>query len=219
MAREPLPRSFFVRDPLLVAPDLLGAVVVHERDGISVAVRLTEVEAYLGEGEDPASHSHRGRRPRNAVMFGPPGHLYVYFTYGMHWCANLVCRPDGVSGAVLLRAGEVVAGHEGARSRRSTARRDVELARGPARLAQALGLIGADNGRDLCSGGELRVLAGQRPEQSERSEPDRPRTGPRVGVRLGAASPWRFWLADEPTVSVYRPSQPRPRPKSGGAQP
>ena len=206
-ASPPLPRSFFARDPLVVAPDLLGAVLVNEVDGVSVAVRITEVEAYLGEGEDPASHSHRGLRPRNAVMFGPPGHLYVYFTYGMHWCANLVCRPDGVSGAVLLRAGEVVAGQGAARSRRPAARREVDLARGPARLASALALTGADNGRDLCDGGGLRVLAG------EPYSPDRRRTGPRVGVTLGAASEWRFWLADEPTVSVYRPSQPRRRPQ------
>ena len=202
-AETPLPRSFFARNPLAVAPDLLGAVLVHDLSGTSVAVRLTEVEAYLGEGQDPASHSHRGRRPRNAVMFGPPGHAYVYFTYGMHYCANVVCSPEGVSGGVLLRAGEVVTGHEVARSRRPTARRDVDLARGPARLATALGLTGADNGRDLCSGGELRMLAG------EPHQPDRRRTGPRVGVRLGATAEWRFWLADEPTVSVYRPAARR----------
>jgi DNA-3-methyladenine glycosylase len=210
----PLPRSFFARDPLVVAPELLGAVLVHQvPDEDPVTVRLTEVEAYLGEGEDPASHSHRGRRPRNAVMFGPPGHAYVYFTYGMHFCANVVCRPDGISGGVLLRAGEVVSGIELARSRRPAARRDVDLARGPARLAGALALTGADNGRDLCDRGELRILAGTRPS------PEQIRTGPRVGVALGATSPWRFWLAGEPTVSVYRPSQPRRRPKSGGAQP
>jgi DNA-3-methyladenine glycosylase len=202
-AETPLPRSFFARDPLVVAPELLGAVLVHDLADGSVAVRLTEVEAYRGEGEDPASHSHRGLRPRNSVMFGPPGHAYVYFTYGMHFCANVVCRPAGVSGGVLLRAGEVVAGHELARSRRPAARKDVDLARGPARLASALGLARADNGRDLCDGGELRILAG------EPYEPARLRTGPRVGVTLGATSPWRFWLADEPTVSVYRPAARR----------
>jgi DNA-3-methyladenine glycosylase len=222
-AGTPLPRSFFARDPLAVAPDLLGSVLRHDVDGAVVDVRLTEVEAYLGEGQDPASHSHRGLRPRNAVMFGPPGHAYVYFTYGMHFCANVVCSPDGVSGGVLLRAGEVVAGLETARSRRPTARRDVELARGPARLANALGLTGADNGRDLCDGGQLQVLRGRRHSAGQ------VRTGPRVGVAAGAESPWRFWLADEPTVSVYRPSQPRRRPdpgtttgrrtKSGGGQP
>jgi DNA-3-methyladenine glycosylase len=208
-----LPRSFFARDPLTVAPDLLGAVLLHEQGGVAVAVRLTEVEAYLGEGEDPASHSHTGRRPRNAVMFGPPGHAYVYFTYGMHWCANVVCRPDGVSGGVLLRAGEVIAGHEVARGRRPAARRDTDLARGPARLASALDLSGTDNGRDLCDGGELRVLTGTR------HRPEQVCTGPRVGVALGETSPWRYWLDGEPTVSVYRPSQPRRRPKTGGRRP
>jgi DNA-3-methyladenine glycosylase len=203
---ERLTRSFFEREPLLVAPDLLGAVLVHEIDGARVAIRLTEVEAYLGEGEDPASHSHRGLRPRNAVMFGPPGHAYVYFTYGMHWCANVVCRQEGISGGVLLRAGEVVDGLPAARGRRPAARRDVDLARGPARLSSAAGLTGLDNGRDLCDGGELRICAGE-PVAVERL-----RTGPRVGVSgAGALSPWRWWLADEPTVSLYRPAVQRRR--------
>ena len=204
---QALTRSFFARDPLLVAPDLVGSVLEHDLGGGDrVGVRLTEVEAYLGEGEDPASHSYRGLRTRNAVMFGPPGHAYMYFTYGMHWCANIVCRPDGVSGGVLLRAGQVVTGLELARARRPSARKDVDLARGPARLATALALTGAENGRDFCDGGGLRMLTG------EPIAPSRLRSGPRVGVApAGAASPWRWWLEGEPSVSVYRPAKPRRR--------
>ncbi|GAB6897981.1 DNA-3-methyladenine glycosylase [Kineosporia succinea] len=195
----PLPRSFFDRDPLVVAPALLGAIL---RNG-PVDVRLTEVEAYLGQGEDPASHTHRGKTPRNAVMWGPPGHLYVYFTYGMHYCANLVCRPEGVSGGVLLRAGEVVAGLDEARSRRPASRRDVDLARGPARLASALGLGREDDGRDVCANGSVTVLPG--------TAPGAVLSGPRVGVTLGADSPWRYWIEGDPTVSAYRPGKPRTR--------
>ncbi len=204
----PLPRSFFERDPLVVAPALLGTVIRHERDGQVVEVRLTEVEAYLGEGEDPASHSHRGLRPRNKTMWGPPGHLYVYFTYGMHYCANLVCRPAGVSGGVLMRAGEVVSGLDIARSRRPASKRDSELARGPARLASALGFGRTDDGRDVCGGSSLLVLPGKAVPRSQL------RTGPRVGVAAGAESPWRYWIEGDPTVSVYRPAVARKRPKA-----
>ncbi|GAA3095285.1 hypothetical protein GCM10020001_009120 [Nonomuraea salmonea] len=146
LSSAPLPRSFFDRPSHEVAPDLLGRVLVHG----SVAVRLTEVEAYGGPGEDPAAHTYRGKTPRNAVMFGPPGHIYVYFTYGMHFCANLVCLPEGSGSAVLLRAGEVVEGVAEARARRSSGRPvpDRDLARGPARLAVALGLLREHNGLD-----------------------------------------------------------------------
>jgi DNA-3-methyladenine glycosylase len=116
-----------------VAPALLGVRLVSELGGTRVAVRLTEVEAYMG-GQDPGSHAYRGPTPRTTVMFGPAGFLYVYFTYGMHWCANVVCGPDGSASAVLLRAGEVVEGLDAARARRRAARRDEDLARGPARL-------------------------------------------------------------------------------------
>jgi DNA-3-methyladenine glycosylase len=204
-----LPRTFFDRDSRVAAADLLGRIVVSSLGGTQVAVRLTEVEAYLGEGEDPGSHSHRGLRPRNAVMFGPPGHLYVYFTYGMHWCANLVCRPEGHSSAVLLRAGEIVDGVLAARSRRRAARSDADLARGPARLASALAIDGSVNGIDVCVGegkGRIWVCAGSPPPESLI------RTGPRVGVSgAGAVAPWRYWLEGDPTVSVYRQAKPRHR--------
>jgi DNA-3-methyladenine glycosylase len=198
-----LTREFFAGDALDVAPRLLGHVVEHVTAEGAVAVRLTEVEAYEGEG-DPGSHAFRGRTRRNAVMFGEPGHVYVYFTYGMHWCANLVCGPEGRASAVLLRAGEVVAGPELARSRRPAAKRDVDLARGPARLASCLGLTGVHDGLDVVGGGPLRVLEGRPVPPSE------VRTGPRVGVSgPGGVPPWRFWADGEPTVSVYRPAIPR----------
>jgi DNA-3-methyladenine glycosylase len=194
---------------LRVAPRLLGAVVVSEIGDHRVGVRLTEVEAYEGL-DDPASHAFRGRTPRTAVMFGPPGHLYTYFTYGMHWCANIVCGVDGVAAAVLLRAGEVVAGIDIARGRRPAARRDVDLARGPARLASCLGLASSENGLDLFdSASPVRV----------ESMPARVRpgvvTGPRVGISVATEQPWRFWLSEDPTVSAFKPggrkrSVPRP---------
>ncbi|HEU5266122.1 MAG TPA: DNA-3-methyladenine glycosylase [Jatrophihabitans sp.] len=126
------PRTRLTGPAVDIAPRLLGAVLVSDLDGETVAVRLTEVEAYEGV-KDAASHAYRGRTQRTAVMFGPPGHLYCYFTYGMHWCANVVCGTDGVAAAVLLRAGEVIAGLDAARRRRPAARRDADLARGPAR--------------------------------------------------------------------------------------
>jgi DNA-3-methyladenine glycosylase len=137
-------RALLERPVLEVAPQLLGAVLRHD----DVACRLTEVEAYDG-ANDPGSHAYRGPTPRNQVMFGPPGHLYVYFTYGMHWCANIVCGPEGRASAVLLRAGEIMTGLETARSRRLSARTDRDLARGPARLCRALGIAREQNGHDL----------------------------------------------------------------------
>lgn len=187
----------------LVAPLLLGAVVEHDWAEGLVAVRLTEVEAYAGEGEDPGSHAHRGETRRNAAMFGPPGRAYVYFTYGLHWCLNVVCGPTGQGGAVLLRAGEVVAGLELARARRPAARTDAELARGPARLAKALGVGGDLDGADLFDPtGPLRL----RPAAAE---PVEVLTGPRVGLSAAPARPWRFWLPGEATVSRYRPAARR----------
>jgi DNA-3-methyladenine glycosylase len=192
-------RRRLVGPALLVAPQLLGAVLVSELDGARVAVRLTEVEAYEGV-EDPASHAFRGRTARTAVMFGPPGHLYCYFTYGMHWCANVVCGSDGVAAAVLLRAGEVIDGLETARRRRPAARRDADLARGPARLASCLALGRATNGIDLCAADSAVRLT---------SMPSRRRpgilAGPRVGITVATEQAWRFWLPDEPTVSAFKP--------------
>src|SRR3954447_19039684 len=141
--RAPMDRAFYDRPVLDVARDLLGMVVVHE----TIAIRLTEVEAYDGD-RDPASHAYRGRTARNAVMFGPGGHAYVYFTYGMHFCMNVVCGGDGQASAVLLRAGEVVAGIDTARARRPGVR-DRDLARGPARLTVALGIDRALDGADV----------------------------------------------------------------------
>jgi DNA-3-methyladenine glycosylase len=185
-----------------VAPRLLGATLRHD----DVACRLTEVEAYDGP-DDPGSHAYRGQTRRNSVMFGPPGHLYVYFTYGMHFCCNVVCGPEGRPSAVLLRAGEVVSGLEFARARRPTARADRDLARGPANLCQALGINAAANGQDLTRPPLTLNL-------SPPVERDRVRTGPRVGLRLAPERAWRFWLADEPTVSAYRPAAPRRRTTS-----
>ena len=183
-----------------VAPTLLGATL---RCG-GVVVRLTEVEAYAGVGEDPGSHAHRGRTPRTEVMFGAPGRAYVYFTYGMHWCLNVATGPDGRASAVLLRAGEVVDGLELARSRRPGVR-DRDLCRGPARLTRTLAITGEQGGLDLLDpASPLRLVAG--PGEAV----ERLRTGPRVGVGgAGAETPWRFWLDGESTVSVYRPAQRR----------
>jgi DNA-3-methyladenine glycosylase len=193
-------RAFYDRPVLEVARDLLGMVVVHE----SVAVRLTEVEAYAGD-LDAASHAYRGRTQRNAVMFGPGGHAYVYFTYGMHFCVNLVCGPAGTACAVLLRAGEVVDGVEHARLRRAGAS-DRDLARGPARLTKAMGIDRALDGADVTKrDSPLRILCGH-------SVADHAvRRGPRVGVSAAAEQPWRFWIDGEPTVSIYRAHSPRAR--------
>ncbi len=186
---------------LEVAPLLLGAVLRHDHPDGPVAVRLSEVEAYAG-ADDPGSHGFRGPTARNRVMFGPPGHLYVYFVYGMHHCANVVTGPDGECGAVLVRAGEVVEGIELARARRPRAK-DVELARGPASLCRALGIGPDHNGADVTQGPLTLALP---------ASPARPvTTGPRVGLRHAADRPWRFWVEGDPTVSRYVPAKPRPR--------
>ncbi|OUE27976.1 3-methyladenine DNA glycosylase [Clavibacter michiganensis] len=194
-------------DAVDVAPALLGAVLSRDSDEGRVSVRITEVEAYRGVGEDPGSHSFRGKRARNATMFGPAGHLYAYFTYGMHTCANVVCGPEGTSAGVLLRAGEVVEGAAVARIRRGAAVRDRDLARGPARLAVALGIPLADDGAPLDEAPYALVLPAVPLAL--------PAAGPRVGVSgpggSGELFPWRFWIPGDPTVSPYRAHVPRVR--------
>jgi DNA-3-methyladenine glycosylase len=186
-----------------VARRLLGSLVVAESSEGTVTLRLTEVEAYAGV-TDPASHAWRGPTPRTQIMFGPPGFAYVYFTYGMHECLNVVTGPDGTASAVLLRAGEVLGGLPVAVARRpGVAPRD--LARGPARLTKALGVTRADIGADLLDpGSPLRLEPGPRPV--------RVAAGPRVGISRAAEVPWRFWIDGDPTVSVYRAHKPRRSP-------
>lgn len=203
----PLPRHFFDRPVLEVAPDLLGRTLVRRTAEGTIELRLTEVEAYAGD-IDPGSHAFRGRTARNDVMFGPPGHAYVYFTYGMWHCLNMVCGPVGRASGVLLRAGEVLAGAEQVRKRRLSARNDKELAKGPARLATGLAVDRALNGTDVCSGDDapLSIVTGTPPPS------DLVRNGPRTGVGGdGAPHPWRFWIDGDPTVSPYRAHTPRRR--------
>ena len=259
-------RDFLARHAVEVAPELLGCVLEHETAAGLVAVELTEVEAYAGQ-TDPASHAYRGMTRRNAVMFGPPGHAYVYFTYGMHFCVNIVCLGEGTVSAVLLRAGAVIEGEDLARARRShrgpggARNQDTspqappdqaphdqapphraplawrDLARGPARLCQALDIDRSLDGADVCvASSPLRlrpggtgagasttdrsgsVLARRHEPESPDGTPGKPAgtprkivTGPRVGVALAAEVPWRFWFAGDPTVSVYRAHAPRLR--------
>jgi DNA-3-methyladenine glycosylase len=214
-----LPREMFARDAVEVAPTLLGCVLEHETPDGLVAVVLTEVEAYMGAA-DPASHAYRGRTARNGVMFGPPGYAYVYFTYGMHFCVNLVCQPPGTASAVLLRAGRVIAGVELATARRAAGREKAgrklaerDLARGPGRLCKALDITRAQDGADVCDpASPLRVRWPDRRETLDISR------GPRVGISVATEIPWRFWLTGDPTVSVYRPYAPRQRRKPVSAQ-
>lgn len=202
-----LPRSFFAREPEVVARDLIGRVLAVPVTGPSAAddgpilLRLTETEAYHGE-QDPASHAYRGPTPRTAVMFGPPGFLYTYFVYGMHWCANIVTGVDGIASAVLLRAavvsGNVDAVHERRRSAAGKLPRVVDLARGPARLAACAALGRADSGADLfATDAPFTVHAGDGTARKVA-------VGPRVGVAAGAETLWRFYEVDEPSVTTYR---------------
>jgi DNA-3-methyladenine glycosylase len=186
-------RDLFSRDAVDVAPRLLGGLLRHG----DTVLRITEVEAYLA-GTDPGSHAFRRRTPRNDTMFGPPGHLYAYFSYGMHVCANVVCSPEGEASAVLLRAGEIVVGIDDARARRGPKVSDRDLARGPARLSRALGIRLDQDGADLGT------------EPFELTLPKLPAvalTGPRTGVGGaggGAEFSWRFWIPGDRSVSAYR---------------
>ncbi|MFB7264554.1 DNA-3-methyladenine glycosylase [Streptomyces nojiriensis] len=205
--RTPLPRSFFDRPVLTVAPDLLGRTLVRRTTEGPLELRITEVEAYEGES-DPGSHAYRGRTARNASMFGPPGHAYVYFIYGMWFSLNLVCGPPGHASGVLLRAGEVTVGAELAAKRRISARSPIELAKGPARLAAALDVDRTLDGTDLCAGPDspLSLLTGTP------TSADLVSSGPRTGVGgAGAEHPYRFWVNHDPTVSPYRAHAPRRR--------
>jgi DNA-3-methyladenine glycosylase len=187
--------------PVAVAPWLLNKVLARgERTG-----RIVEVEAYHG-ANDAASHAYRGLTPRTAIMFGPPGFLYVYFTYGMHWCANVICGPEGQAAGVLIRALDPVAGVEQMWDARPAARLERDLCNGPAKLCQALGITGADNGADLLAvrprsgsaseaGGLVRLLDDGMPP------PRRPGRGTRVGIRVATEKRWRFWVPGNPSVS------------------
>ena len=220
-ATKRLQRSFLGRDPVLVAPELLGKLLQRG----PLLARIVEVEAY-GGADDDASHAFRGKTPRNATMYGPPGHLYVYFTYGLHYCANVVCGGEGEAGAVLLRALAPLAGLEVMAERRSTARkplfrrdesrpaakgkaaptlREQDLCSGPAKLCQAFGLDRRSDGYDLIRGNEGIVLLDDGTEP-----PNKPSVGTRIGLAEGCSArdvPWRWWVPGEPSVSGPRGSR------------
>ena len=196
-------RRFFERSCLEVGPELLGAYLVRRLpDGTELAGRIVEVEAYLGDGSDPGSHTHRGETPRNRAMFGPPAHLYVYRSYGIHTCANVVCEPAGRGAALLLRALEPVAGAVGMRRARGLrpGLPDREIANGPGKLCQAMRITLQDYGRSLVSGPlTLRRPAAADPAVSvERTR--------RIGLSKGREHPYRFLVTDSPFVSRARPA-------------
>jgi DNA-3-methyladenine glycosylase len=207
-----LDREELTDDVLTAAVRLLGCVIEADTREGTVGVRLVEVEAYRG-ADDPASHSFRGPTTRNAVMFGPAGHLYVYFVYGMHFCANISCLTHGEPAAVLLRAGEVVSDLVVARARRPTARSADDLARGPARLASLLGLQREHNGVDVTDpASPVRLLA------APPVDPALVRTGPRVGVAAAHEVPWRFWIDGSRAVSPYRAGRGAPITSPGRSE-
>jgi DNA-3-methyladenine glycosylase len=187
----PLARAFYQRDPRQVAPELLNKVLTHgARSG-----RIVEVEAYCG-GTDPGSHAYRGMTQRNRTMFGDPGGLYVYFTYGMHWCANAVCGDVGVGVAVLLRALAPLTGLDEMRAARPRAKRDRDLCSGPAKLCQALGLDRAFDGADLVTADRgITIVDDGTPPPAD------PVQTTRIGLSAGAEHPWRWHVAGDPNVS------------------
>jgi DNA-3-methyladenine glycosylase len=188
----PVQRADLEGNPVKVAPWLLNKLLVS---GARVG-RIVEVEAYHG-ANDAASHAYRGVTPRTSVMFGPPGFLYVYFTYGMHWCANVVCGPDGEAAAVLIRALAPVAGLEEMGAARPKARTDRDLCSGPAKLCQALGIERAANGTDLLD----RRRGGIRLRDDGTPPPKRPARGKRIGIKEATERRWRFWVEGDPNVS------------------
>jgi len=216
-----LPVSWFAGPSDEVAPALLNKVLAVRRAEGWRWVRIVEVEAYAWH--DAASHSYGGERPRNAVMYGPPGRLYVYFSYGMHWCANVVTGPVGSGQAVLLRAAEPLGGVAAMAAARGAGRRAPadagagaeltpralrDLCRGPARLAQALGFDGRDNGRRVTSGRDRPVPTVMVLDDGL-APPDPPAVGPRVGITKAVALPWRWWVPGSPSVSTFRPGRLR----------
>lgn len=207
-----LPRAFYQRHPVLVAPELLNKVLVRA-DGR--AARIVEVEAYGGH-EDAAAHTYRGKTARNATMFGQAGHLYVYFTYGMHWGSNAVCGEAGEGLGVLLRAAEPLQGLDAMRASRPAARRDIDLASGPGKLSQAFGITRAFDGADLVEpdAGITVVCDGVPP-------PVDPVVGPRVGISRAVDYPWRWHVAGNPHVSRTRPGAAAvsPRVRARGLKP
>ena len=187
-----LPRAFYARDPRVVAPALLNKLLVV---GDGRAGRIVETEAYCG-AEDPAAHSFRGRTDRNAVMFGPAGHLYVYFTYGMHYCCNAICGEVGEGVGVLIRALEPVAGIDRMREARPRAKRDQDLCSGPGKLTQSLGIDRRHDGADLVEGDQGIVIL-----DDGTPPPDDPVATPRIGIRHAVEQPWRWHVPAHRHVS------------------